>query len=176
MFYYVKPSSVFKTKFYTKTKVLLKLVLWFHLIGTRKNKKYWILRASQNFCEFYILSIILRTPPSIFLNFFFGDQWQSYLKFIIKGWIMYSTSKKRFKNVQIYGQILTLTKYFSTYLYYFCAIYSKTFCQSQDLSIYLYNFKSLFRGIKRSNLQNFWDALNFQYFLFFLVQPTIMSI
>ena len=29
---------------------------------------------------------------------------------------------------------------------------------------------------KMLNAQNFWDALNFQYFLFFLVQPTIMSI
>ena len=46
---------------------------------------------------------------------------------------MYSTSKKRFKNVQKYRQILTLTKYVSTYLYYFGAIYSKTFSQSQDL-------------------------------------------
>jgi hypothetical protein len=36
-------------------------------------------------------------------------------------------------------------------LYYFGAIYSKTFCQSQDLSIYLYILKSLFRGILRSN-------------------------
>ena len=28
---------------------------------------------------------------------------------------------------------------------------------------------------KMLNAQNFWDALNFQYFQFFLVQPTIMS-
>jgi hypothetical protein len=86
-----------------------------------------------------------------FSGIFIVVGWHYYLNFMFYTLWMNETlnaSKKQFKNVQIYRQILTLTKYFSTYLYYFGAIYRKTFCQSQDLSIYLYIFKSLFRGIK----------------------------
>ena len=117
--------------FFDNRKFFYMLILWFSMHNVQLTRSILI---AEQFCWLYkkkkkilkikgvpkilcILHIVnyLRNTAFDFPQIIFGDQWQSYLKFIIKGWIRYSTSKEQFKNVQIYGHILTLTKCFTIF-------------------------------------------------------------
>ena len=84
-----------------------------------------------------------------------------------------NASKKRFKNVQIYGQILTLTKQFSTYLYYFGAIYCKTFVK---ICPYICTFLNCFLEAFRGRIPNLTIYDKFQIRLSLVLEKNLRKI